>query len=134
MDRGRPLDSLPNPSLSRDWGPWGPPALGAMSPSFHPRTPWGHHRAAPAAAFPHGWRIWDLLELVEPGQDVIYISEQIHVLGKPRNPEACKSIKQAIPTVSLAQVSWLKQESPSGKQGISSCTGNISKALLLLSK
>lgn len=68
------------------------------------------------------------------GEDVIYTSEQIHVLDKPRNPEACKSIKQAIPTVSLAQVSWLKQESPSGKQGISSCTGNISKALLLLSK
>lgn len=68
------------------------------------------------------------------GKDIIYIWEQIRILDKRWNPEACKSIKQAILTVSLAQVSWLKQESPSRKQGISSCTGNISKALLLLSK
>lgn len=65
---------------------------------------------------------------------VIYISEQTHLLYVGCNPEACKSIKQAILTRSLAWVSWLKQESPSHKQRDKLFCRQYFKTLLPLSK
>lgn len=63
-----PRATLGQPSnLPPSGGPLGPPAFGVMSPSSHPHTPWGHHRAAPAADFSCGQRSWDLLELAGQG-------------------------------------------------------------------
>lgn len=113
-----------------------------LPPSLKDREHWGHRLLGP---YPHcpipgcSFSLWpeemDLAGVGRAEEKMLFIFQNRTACStNPAILKPVKALKQAILTVSLAQVSWLKQESPSPKQGISSCTDNISKALLLLSK
>lgn len=122
--KGHPWTAFQTPSLSEGQGTLGPPPLGQ-----YPYCP------MPGCSFSLWPEEMDLAGVGRAEEKMLFIFQNRTACStNPAILKPVKALKQAILTVSLAQVSWLKQESPSPKQGISSCTDNISKALLLLSK